>query len=167
MNLTTPPPAKLSDLIELAISDARKLDRDAYIPKGSTWHRPDPNNERCAVCLAGIVIAGTLGCSKNTWVTEISESDDSAGDGADPQSTTVTITDPRWSGALMALDAAREGDWLIAFDSLYGRFPEHGIRDKVEGIAKPDMAAFTNWEQLETHLASLSACAEQLRELGI
>lgn len=32
LKLTTPPPEKLSDLIELAIADGRKLDRYDYTP---------------------------------------------------------------------------------------------------------------------------------------
>ena len=63
MNLTTPPPAKLSDLIELAIADTRKLDRHDYTPTWMTWHRPNPADDKCMICLAGAVIAGTLGCA--------------------------------------------------------------------------------------------------------
>jgi len=32
MNLTTPPPGKLSELIDLAIADARRIDRGDYLP---------------------------------------------------------------------------------------------------------------------------------------
>ena len=39
MNYTTRPPEKLSDLITLAITDARRLDRDVYVPCASAWHK--------------------------------------------------------------------------------------------------------------------------------
>ena len=41
MNGVGVPPEKLSDLIELAVADARTLDRDTYIPDCWAWHAPD------------------------------------------------------------------------------------------------------------------------------
>ena len=95
MNLTTPPPAKLSDLLELAIADARRLDHALYTPMWMTWHRPRPLDGKCMVCIAGAVIAGTLGCPAGTSI------DIATSDSTDPQST--TITDERWRRALNTL----------------------------------------------------------------
>ena len=100
LNLTIQPPDKLSDLIELAISDACKLDHNAYMPNFNTWHLPGPNKEKCMVCLAGAVIAGTLGCSTETWITGIYIPSSNR---ADPESLTTTITGK-------ALRADRTGD---------------------------------------------------------
>ena len=158
MNLTTPPPGRLSDLLELAIADARRLDRACYTPMWMTWHRPRRSDGRCMVCLAGAVVAGTLGCPIETSI-EIATSDS-----ADPQST--TITDEKWRRALWALDSAREGDWLDAFRALYDTHPEGELYDAVEAIPAPDHIEFNDWDKLDTHLESLAGCAEQLRKLG-
>ncbi len=63
MDLTTPPPEKLSEPIELAIADARRIERGDYWPVAGAWHDPGPR-DRCIICLAGAVIAATLGCPK-------------------------------------------------------------------------------------------------------
>ena len=53
------PPSRLSDLIEMAIQDARSLDRSAYEPNAREWHLP--TNGICMVCLTGAMIAQTMG----------------------------------------------------------------------------------------------------------
>ena len=159
MNLTTPPPSKLSDLLELAIADARRLDHARYTPMWMTWHRPRPLDGKCMVCLAGAVIAGTLGCSTRTSI------DIATSDSADPQST--TITDERWRRALWALDSAREGHWLEAFKALHGTYPDNGLYDALEELPSPLDTEFHDWEQLQTHLVSLARCASRLREIDL
>ena len=164
MNLTTPPPAKLSDLIELAVSDAGRLDRARYTPMWMTWHRPRPAEgnggpAKCMVCLAGAVIAGTLGCPTST------EIDIMTHENADP--TSITIPDKAWLNALWALDASREGDWLEAFRALHGAYPEGKLYDAIEALPAPVNVEFTDWKKLDAHLASLTVRAEQLRELGL
>ena len=159
MNLTPPPPAKLSDLIELAIADARRLDRTRYTPMWLTWHRPSPRDGKCMVCLAGAVVAGTLGCPTEASV-EIATHDDKA-----PEST--TITDERWRRALWALDSAREGDWLAAFRALHAAYPESELYDALEAIPAPVHTEFNDWDKLDAHLGSLAVRAKQLRELGL
>ena len=67
MNDIEVPPKKLSDLIGLAVADARTLDRETYIPECWSWHTPVRNN-KCRVCLAGAVIAGTLRVNPKTEV---------------------------------------------------------------------------------------------------
>ena len=159
MNLTTPPPAKLSELIELAIADARRLDHARYTPVWMTWHRPRPFDGKCMVCLAGAVIAGTLGCSTETSI------DIATSDSADPEST--TITDERWRRALWALDSSREGHWLAAFRALHSSYPEGKLYDAVNALPAPANTEFNDWKKLDAHLASLAAIATQLRDLGL
>ena len=159
MNLTTPPPAKLSDLIDLAIADARKLDHGRYTPVWMTWHRPRPLDGKCMVCLAGAVIAGTLGCATGTSI------DIATSESADPQST--TITDEPWRRALWALDSAREGDWLDAFRALHGTYPDGELYNAVEAVPTPADTEFHDWDQLDAHLVSLAECASELRKLDL
>ncbi len=159
MNFTTPPPERLSDLIDLAIADARKLDRDRYTPTAITWHRPDPLENKCMVCLAGSVIAGTLGCEIEASIEIVTSDND------EPQST--TITDKRWRHALWALDTARGGDWLDAFKALHGAHPEGKIYEALEAIPAPLEPEFDDWSKLDTHLGSLAYRANRLRKLGL
>ncbi|MDE2905463.1 MAG: hypothetical protein OXQ28_05195 [Acidobacteriota bacterium] len=159
LNLATPPPDKLSDLIELAIADARKLDRYDYAPTWMTWHRRNPADGKCMVCLAGAVIAGTLGCARETII------DIAAEDSADPRST--TITDEPWRRALRALDSAREGHWNEAFENLRGSYPADELRNALDALPRPRHREFNAWNQFDAHLASLADCASKLREIGL
>ncbi len=159
MNLTTPPPGKLSDLIELAIADARKLDRSRYTPRWRTWHTPEPADSKCMVCLAGAIIAGTLGCSANVTINLSTE------ERGDPSS--ELITDVAWRRALTALEQVREGDCLLAFHTLHGHIPEDELSDEIEALREPTHAEFNTWKKLDAHLRSLAVRARKLRKLGV
>ena len=82
-----PPPEGPSELIDLAVADARQLDRTRYTPNPYVWHRP-ADDGACMICVAGSVIAGTLKCPTDKDV-EVGE-----GHGANPDR--VTINDKRW-----------------------------------------------------------------------
>jgi hypothetical protein len=165
MKLTTPPPAKLSDLLELAIRDARRLDHALYKPMWMTWHQPQPPNSdgrtrKCMVCLAGAVIAGTLACSPQAII------DISTHENAEPEST--TITDKAWRRALWAIDSAREGDWFEAILALRGEYPKGDrVHHALMALPPPDNTEFNNWKKLGAHLDSLGERAQELRELGL
>jgi len=63
-------PEKLSDLIELALADLEKVEKNwRYKVNMSKWHRPIWNKwylpNMCEVCFAGAVMAGTLGVDIN------------------------------------------------------------------------------------------------------
>ena len=105
----TEPPTALSDLLDLAIRDARSLDRTVYTPHWRDWHRtrtecdpltgmPIPKTRRCNICLAGGMIAGTLKAAPTAHV-----SMDAA---ASEQPLTA-----RWEAALIAVEYARAGEW--------------------------------------------------------
>lgn len=62
MKKSTRLPGKPSELILLALSDLKKVERSKdYIVDMSDWHQP---NGKCSVCLAGAVMAFSLGVSK-------------------------------------------------------------------------------------------------------
>lgn len=159
MNLTTPPPKKLSDLIDLAIADARKLDQNRYAPTWCKWHQPDPGDGKCMVCLAGAVIASTLGCALQTHI------DIATSDTAEPGST--IITDKRWRNALCALDSARDGDWGCAYRALHDVHPDDELGDALDELPRPERSEFESWEELTIHLDSLGNLANDLRKLGL
>ena len=172
MNRTTPPPTKLSDLIELAIGDARRLDRSVYVPSWKQWHEPrkpkarDGNapatseTPKCLVYLAGAVIAGTLGYAPENTV-DIAEPEQAKAD-------TMTVPDVKWKSALWALDWIREGQWTDGFLALHGWYPkDKKLHDALLTMESPGCARFHDWETLNRHLESLSERADELRRLGL
>ena len=159
MKLSTPPPKKLSELLALAIADVARLDRQRYTPLWSTWHRPRPTGQKCMICLAGAVIAGTLECAADRIV------DIASTDTADPQS--VTITHQGWMPALRALDWAREGCWIDAVQTLTRTCLIGELRTAVACLTRPRRREFHNWEDLDIHMASLATPLRELRRLGL
>ena len=165
MDLTTAPPTKLSDLLEVAIRDARELSEEVYTPRFWTWHKPlqaedDSETDKCMICLAGAVIARTLKCSPNANVEATLAGNEQAG--------AIPINDRRWLKAIYALDAAREGDWLEAVLQMHGDYPEDaGVFDALGALHEPARPDFTNWKELNEHLDSLKERARQLRQVGM
>jgi len=56
-------PNKLSDLLELAVRDVQKCEADKkrFALHMGNWHRPDAGKGVCVVCMAGAVMAQTVG----------------------------------------------------------------------------------------------------------
>lgn len=104
MPTTTPPttlpstlPSTLSDLIRLACNDLEStMKNPGYIYDPWAWHHPG-NSGRCHVCLAGAVIAGSLGADAHKFIVP--------GDFAE-------------SGKLYALDWCRKGLFSLAMRSI-------------------------------------------------
>ena len=160
MNGVGVPPEKLSDLIELAVADARTLDRDTYIPDCWAWHAPGRNN-KCRVCLAGAVIAGTLRVKPKTEVVRGTEEYTlTTDDGETP------VEDKVWSTALYAIDNARGGDWSKALGALDIQVDEATSR-KLDKVRGPEEPHFHTWTELGDHLDSMTECAQELRGLGL
>lgn len=124
---TTKLPEKPSELLKLAMLDLEKVEADPrYRVDMGEWHKP---NGRCSVCLAGSVMAKTLGLPPNK--------DDPFYDGrrrraeiirwrlpdyrTSPASPDV---DPTISFKLFALDCFRNGDITCAFGYLGIKRPE-------------------------------------------
>lgn len=64
-------PNKLSDLLEVALGDLEKVENDKrYVVDMDTWHTYQKSNTRnvCCVCLAGSVMAKSLGASVNETI---------------------------------------------------------------------------------------------------
>jgi len=62
-------PAKLSELIRVAVEDARSVEHHPkYVLDMSAWHTPSPELGKCRVCMAGAVMACRLGVDPGTRV---------------------------------------------------------------------------------------------------
>lgn len=160
MNYDTRPPAKLSDLILLAVGDARRIDRSKYRPRASDWHRVpaiDPDaDHRCRVCISGCVIAGTLGAP----IADISMHAPTRDDDR-----VLAIDDAEWRDALFSLDIARCGGWVAALNAR-GQAVDACTAETLSLIPDPEARMFDDWTELDSHLSSLEDRAARLRDLG-
>lgn len=141
-------PSTMAGILESAIDDARKLDKSIYYPHFQQWHESQSHAvlSVCQVCLAGSLIAGKL---------QVSSSD----------SLTPSCFDNRTHRLLLAIDDMRNGEWVYAFNRIYGCTPGEALEDKLQLIPSPDCIEFNGWKQFETHLASLEQLLPQLRQI--
>ena len=134
------PPKRLSDLVELAVNDARRLDRSVYEPRAAVWHTPDVEDPtKCKVCLAGAVIAGTLHRlpSERFDFNQISDA---------------------WAKALDVLDLVRDGSYDGAWlDHVMrpGKDLTKTGRSIRQSIPDARHQYFTTWEGFDLFLADL------------
>lgn len=159
-------PDKLSDLAELALRDAETLDPKRYRPCASFYHGPPADasisgngDGRCRVCLAGMLIAGTL-------QHDIESNLDSCD------------FDRETRYKLLALDYLRKGHVFAALDMLRQRLsrtetPEvrlahqkaaDAVEERTRGL--PDKSNFQNWRAFRTHARWVRAAIEALRAEG-
>ncbi len=153
MNYKRRPPGTLSELIRLAIADARRLDQKTYAPLYRRWHAPADaaSPGRCNICLAGAVIAGTLGAAPDADVQLLA---------------TDEIDDTQWANALIALNYARMGKWKLARILLEG-WPTSKQETAMAEIPKPAHYEFCDWNEFKTHLNSLEERAGRLQAAGL
>lgn len=152
-------PDKLSDLIDLAVRDARGLDRERYGVDYSCWHVGDPESvemavradrHRCVVCDAGAVIAGTLG-----W---------------NPKRNAEPIGfDDHTKYKLLALDSVRTGNFYraLSMNGTWDAEKAFDVGDEVRREAGESFARYTDWETFDLHLLWLERVAAILRDRGL
>ena len=138
-------PETLSGLIRVAIEDARALGRKSYEPECALWHSPG-GEHGCRVCLAGAVIAGTLGASPNRYISP----------------DYFILSAPDIYAALKALDSARQGNWHLAASKLHIKLPLN-VADRL-GVS--DHSRFGNWKEFGRYLADLKRQADILERYG-
>lgn len=106
-------PKKLSAAIRLALDDLAKVERSkTYSVNMGVWHDPTYPEPKCTVCLAGAVMAGTLGVPPDRY--------------ASPSSHWGVNTKPKsfplsWQRVLNALNTARSGYVNLALSVMHPR----------------------------------------------
>ena len=135
----------LHDLLGTSVADSRKLRRRTYRPHYYEWHSMNDHGQ-CEICLGGSLIAGTLQFSPQTdlapWML--------------PSATERKI---------VALDAMRSGDWVIAYRILYRREPPIRTHARLSCLPLPTHADFIGWRQFNSHLKSLEKIIPELRKI--
>ena len=140
-------PNTLSGLIEVAIQDARGLDRKRYLPDGGSWH--EPVDLECQICLAGVVMAGSLRANP-------------------AESKTPGLFTRPLARKLRALEQVRQGNWLDAWCGFYEVSlirVESILEGQLNSLPIPEESEFDGWRALDSHLASLQAILPKLREI--
>ena len=145
-------PDKLSDLIDLAVKDGRRLDREMYLPNYQHWHFP-AEDDRCRVCLAGAVIAETLGANPHQrWY--------------------IRDSDGNIRKKLRALNAVRQGYLSEALRIMSPETPyylaierERHVKNAIPALEWEE-AKFINWKSFNALLDWCSKVATELRKLG-
>ena len=152
-----PLPDQLSELIIQAMDDFFSLDKFIYYPSWGDWHEfvenlmveGEDTRDRCAVGLAGAVMANTLGIEHNA---------------------SVTPSDflPMYNIAdkLCALDEAQHGRWENALTFLGAHVPSYA-REALKDIPPPDNQYFADWWRFDLYVSSLSERRRQLARLGL
>lgn len=147
------PPSKLSELLKLALSDSDKVDRSKFTPNAEVFHAPEVDivtreftGETCGVCLAGMVIVGSL------------TSEDQA-----MEDLTPTAFSTEWRTALYALDFARCGDYEDALSCLNQSYLGINLGE----IPEPVMQQFDGWLDFDEHRASLEVIISELEHRGL
>ena len=139
-------PDKLSELIIVAVKDARKLDRNKYCPSFINFHDPDevhPSLPRyCLICDAGAVMAGTLQ--------------------VDFTQSAIPDCFPDIEHKLIALDRARCGNYASALRYLGVERDWSFTKD----IKVSPFHDYYDWETFDKHLNHMEGVAKQLKDLG-
>ena len=155
-------PDRLSELIRVAVKDCRSLDPVIYFPNSEAWHEPNDSlyvegeaREPCHICLAGGVIAKSLGQSPATRVVPIS------------------FVSTELQSKLDALEEARRGRLIQALDYIAAGThtpvipPESDLEAQVNAIPDPDFPGFQGFAEMEILLKGLEHVANQLESLGL
>lgn len=189
------PPAKLWQLLRMALDDMKAMPRDKYVPSACGWHQPeyefgfnvDEHRERllnneisitddtefgsfehCLVCLGGSILTGT----------SLSPYREMA-----PILYSPATPLPNWTAAMLTLDALREGNIGLAADRYYGEESEEANRAEEADErtwAWNDLPEFFGeyygWETIpdgagelawEDHVEYYEAFVEDLRKLDL
>ena len=143
--MNDPLPNTLSELIMVAVTDARKLDRDLYSPCSRLFHF-FTTQRWCLVCDAGAVMAGTLGRDRQ---------EDSC-----PSQYSRSV-----EAKLNALDAARQGHYYAAL-RIIGLSGSGIDEEALESIGDSPHQSYKTWEEFDKHLNHMEGVARQLEALG-
>ena len=157
-------PDSLSHLINIAIEDGKKMIQNPlYTPYSTRWHEPyglflgsERSDSTCYACLAGGVIAGSLGFTESDAIT--------------PGNSKLSET---WINSLLALEDIRCGVIRRAAVRFYygGREPRDPLAlatlSKVYLVDAPPLDKFQGNQEFAIFLENLVQVADSLEELGV
>ena len=149
-------PDKPSELLRLAVDDARALDRTKYIPEYSTWHvyffmelQGRELESHCQVCFAGAVMAGTLKVPRKTTMRLEYF----------PESTQTKLD---------ALDFFRQGDPFHALATLGCLPKEEDIRMQLDkDLPQVNHNHFYDWVSFDKFLEQIEGMIVALQKNGL
>ena len=151
----------LSDLLQVAIDDYKKLDRDDYVPDSFVYHGKilDLHSSfskddvgKCHVCFAGAVIAGTIGEGLDTFICPVNYDTDT-------------------HSRLLALDLARAGQFHEAWMHI-NRVSEcpgyvDDLLSKVSDKYDSRWSMFEGWEDGDKFVEEMDKVVDELKSVGL
>lgn len=146
-NRSSPRFYSMSELLEVAIADARSLDARLYAPNYVVLHEAHAHTQ-CQVCLAGSLVAGTLSATPDQTFSPSDFPDDTA-------------------NHLESLNEMRRGQWVFAYHRFYDRWPHSRIEDRLRKLPKPSNPDFDDWPAFHCHLDSLESSLPELRSIEL
>ena len=138
-------PDTIYGLLAVAIADAKAISRRIYLPHFGYWHRP-LDNGKCQVCLAGSVLARSLGFPTTSIVS-------------------TSILSSELQRKMDAINAMRHGNWLFAYDLIYSSRPDPATLNTLLSLPTPAQCDFIGWRQFNAHLKSMQRILPRLRAL--
>ena len=142
--MTPDPPEKLSDALEMAIADGRRIDRSAHRATSDHWHFS--RGVVAWVNMSGMMMAGRLKV----------ESHQTRYPGAFPSA---------WRNVLEAVAHAVDADYWKAL-TLMGIEPLRGINNE-SAIEGPENSDYQTWEEWDSLAKELEWVVSQLREYDL
>ena len=165
-------PDTLHGLLSAAVDDMRSLDRERYVPRWDEWHQP--TSDCCQVCLAGSVLAGTLGVPDDVEL-HIDSFDCMFRDATHEyrivggkEGHDVHIDENRLvADRLMALEYLRNGMVSDAYRVLYKSDMPHHLPFRDGAFEYTRNNEFVGWEKCDLFLSDLDTLHAALLEHGI
>ena len=140
-------PYTLHEMLTLAVADARSIKRSDYLPSYSDWHTPKEHGQ-CAICLAGGVLAGTLGVSPHSEAMPF-------------------LLNNAYFRKLEALDSSRCGEWIDAFKHMHRVWPTGITYARLKSLPPPSNPLFHGWDQFDAHLKSIETFIPLVRNIEL
>ena len=142
-----------SYLIELAIDDILSIDRSKMRPFWGVWYKNPHNSAQCQICLAGAVMAGTLGVAKPSRGREIR-----------PEHLMFDVETER---KLNLIESARAQRWSLVLDKALS-FPTYARNAATMKLASDCKKELRKLEIDDTHeyFTNMDACIAYTKELG-
>ena len=136
----------LHGLLRVALDDARKVDRDVYLPVKLQWHYAD-TGKQCEVCLAGFVMVRHL--RANPW-----------------ESLLPAVYREQTQRRLLAIDALGRGEVETAWSHLHPAIspPYQELFEQAEAVAG---AHFNSWEDWDAEMPVYERLHDALKEAGL
>jgi hypothetical protein len=146
----------LSGLLRQAVEDAQVVAKmTGYALNMSRWHwtpkTQQAADEVCYICMAGAVMVRRLNVPRSTPIGSACQLWEAFDEGVVHK--------------MLAIDHMRRGDFVRAFESLYGLPPQQALRDGL--LQRAQRALLDDWDEERATWPAYLAAATSLEHMGL